>query len=79
MINGQMTPLLPSIKDMLWRFDGCQAFVGTCVLAQSRSDATPDHPGGPMQECLSLGLELQQDRSIRMTANAMSLVLASAC
>ena len=33
MINGQMTPLLPSIKDMLWRRDGCQAFVGTCVLA----------------------------------------------
>ena len=33
MINGQMTSLLPSIKDMLWRRDGCQACVGTCVLA----------------------------------------------
>ena len=33
MINGSMTPLLPLIKGMFWRCDGCQALVGTCVLA----------------------------------------------
>ena len=32
-ISGQMTPLLPSIKGILWRCDGCQALGGTCVQA----------------------------------------------